>query len=122
MQERTALEERLTSIGRIEQELEDQVTMIELGEAERDQKTVAEAQTALEKLRAQVARSETEALLSGEADANDSYLEVHAGAARPQRINPHVRFLDVDLDAIVDHGVDVDARKRRVAARICVEG
>jgi len=80
MQERTALEERLTSIGRIEQELEDQVTMIELGEAERDQKTVAEAQTALEKLRAQVARSETEALLSGEADANDSYLEVHAGA------------------------------------------
>jgi peptide chain release factor 2 len=54
--------------------------MIELGEAERDQKTVAEAQTALEKLRAQVARSETEALLSGEADANDSYLEVHAGA------------------------------------------
>jgi peptide chain release factor 2 len=80
MQERTALETRLTSIGRIEQELEDQVTMIELGEAERDQKTVAEAQTALEKLRAQVARSETEALLSGEADSNDSYLEVHAGA------------------------------------------
>jgi peptide chain release factor 2 len=80
MQERTALETRLTSLGRIEQELEDQVTMIELGEAERDQKTVAEAQTALEKLRAQVARSETEALLSGEADSNDSYLEVHAGA------------------------------------------
>jgi peptide chain release factor 2 len=80
MQERTALETRLTSLGRIEQELDDQVTMIELGEAERDQKTVAEAQTALEKLRAQVARSETEALLSGEADSNDSYLEVHAGA------------------------------------------
>jgi peptide chain release factor 2 len=80
MQERTALEDQLTSIGRIEQELDDQVTMIELGEAEGDQRTVAEAQEALEKLRAQVARLEMEALLSGEADANDSYLEVHAGA------------------------------------------
>jgi peptide chain release factor 2 len=80
MQERTALEDQLSFIARMEQELEDQVTMIELGEAEGDQKTVADAQAALEKLREQVARSETEALLSGEADANDSYLEVHAGA------------------------------------------
>jgi peptide chain release factor 2 len=80
MQERTALEDQLTSIGRIEQELDDQVTMIELGEAEQDRKAVADAQAALEKLRAEVARREMEALLSGEADANDSYLEVHAGA------------------------------------------
>jgi peptide chain release factor 2 len=80
MQERTALEEQLTSIGRIEQELDDQITMTELGEAEGDQKTINEAQAALEKLRAQVARLEMEALLAGEADANDSYLEVHAGA------------------------------------------
>ena len=80
MQERTALEEQLTSIGRIEQELDDQITMTELGEAEEDQKTINEAQAALEKLRAQVARLEMEALLAGEADANDSYLEVHAGA------------------------------------------
>jgi peptide chain release factor 2 len=80
MQERTALDDQLTSIGRIEQELDDQVTMIELGEAEGDQKTVSEAQTALERLRSEVARLEMEALLSGEADANDSYLEVHAGA------------------------------------------
>jgi peptide chain release factor 2 len=80
MQERTALEDQLTSIGRIEQELDDQLTMIELGEAEGDQKTIADAQEALNKLRVQVARHEMEALLSGEADANDSYLEVHAGA------------------------------------------
>ena len=80
MQERTALEDQLTSIGRIEQELDDQVTMIELGEAEGDRNTVAEAQAALEKLSAQVARLQTEALLSGEADVNDSYVEVHAGA------------------------------------------
>jgi peptide chain release factor 2 len=80
MQERTALEEQLTALGRIEQELDDQLTMIELGEAEKDQKAVAEAEAALQKLKAEVTRRELEALLSGEADANDTYVEVHAGA------------------------------------------
>jgi peptide chain release factor 2 len=80
MQERTALEDQLSAIGRIEQELADQLTMIELGEAEKDQKTITDAEEALKKLKAEVARRELEALLSGEADANDSYLEVHAGA------------------------------------------
>ena len=80
MQERTALEDQLTSISRIERELDDQITMIELGEAEKDQPVVNDAEAALKKLKAEVARREMEALLSGEADSNDSYLEVHAGA------------------------------------------
>ena len=80
MQERTALEDQLTAIGRIGQELDDQLTMIELGEAEKDQKTISDAEAALKRLRAEVARRELEALLSGEADSYDSYLEVHAGA------------------------------------------
>jgi peptide chain release factor 2 len=80
MQERTALEDQLTAIGRIEQELDDQLTMIELGEAEKDQKAIGDAEEALKKLKAEVARRELEALLSGEADNNDSYVEVHAGA------------------------------------------
>jgi len=80
MQERTALEDQLKSIARIELELDDQITMIELGESEKDQSAVTEAEEALKRLKAEVARRETEALLSGEADSNDSYLEVHAGA------------------------------------------
>ena len=80
MQERTALEDQLKSIGRIEQELDDQVTMIELGEAENDPTTITEAEEALKRLKADAARRELEALLSGEADPNDTYLEVHAGA------------------------------------------
>jgi peptide chain release factor 2 len=80
MQERTALEDSLASIGRIEQELDDQITMIELGEAEKDAKVVAEAEAALKKLKADAERRVLEALLSGEADANDTFLEVHAGA------------------------------------------
>src|SRR5690349_15746702 len=80
MQERTALDEQLTALGRMEQELDDQITLIELGESESDPKTIAEAEAALRMLKAEVSRRELEALLSGEADANDCYLEVHAGA------------------------------------------
>ena len=80
MRERDALDDQLKAIGRIEQELEDQLTLIELGEAEKDDKTVGEAEAALKRLKVEVARRELEALLSGEADANDCYLEVHAGA------------------------------------------
>src|SRR5215207_8293842 len=80
MQERTALEDQLNAIGRIEQDLDDHLTMIELGEAEGDAKVVADAEAALRALRAEAARRELEALLSGEADANDAFLEVHAGA------------------------------------------
>jgi peptide chain release factor 2 len=54
--------------------------LIDLGEAENDQKVITEAEQALRNLKAEVARRELEALLSGEADGNDSYLEVHAGA------------------------------------------
>ncbi len=80
MQERNALEDQLKSIGRIEGELEDQLTLLELGESENDQSVIAEAEEGLRKLKADAARRELEALLSGEADALDTYLEVHAGA------------------------------------------
>jgi len=80
MRERDALDDQLKAIGRIEQELDDQLTLIELGETEKDEKTIGEAEVALKRLKVEVARRELEALLSGEADANDCYLEVHAGA------------------------------------------
>ena len=80
MRERDALEDQLNALGRMEQELDDQLMLIELGEEEGDAKTVAEAEAGLARLKAEVARRELEALLSGEADANDCFLEVHAGA------------------------------------------
>ena len=80
MQERTSLEDALTGIGAVERELTDQTDMIELGEAEDDDTVVAEAEAALKALKKEVARRELEALLSGEADRFDTYLEVHAGA------------------------------------------
>jgi peptide chain release factor 2 len=80
MQERTALDDQLNAIGRMEHEVDDHVGMIELGEAEKDQGVVTEAEAALKRLKTEAARRELEALLSGEADANNAYLEVHAGA------------------------------------------
>src|SRR5262249_8554107 len=80
MQERTSLDEALAALGRIEQDLADNIELIGMGEAENDASVVAEAESALKGLRKEVARRELEALLSGEADPNDTYLEVHAGA------------------------------------------
>jgi len=80
MQERTSLEDALSGIGKVERELQDNIDMIELGEAENDAGVVAEAEEALKNLKKEVARRELEALLSGEADRFDSYVEVHAGA------------------------------------------
>ncbi len=80
MRERNKLERAITGYRQVERELEDQLGLIELGEAEGDAAIVAEAEAKLESLRAEVAKRELESLLSGEADANDCYLEVHAGA------------------------------------------
>ncbi|HUR43323.1 MAG TPA: peptide chain release factor 2, partial [Aestuariivirga sp.] len=65
---------------RIEQSLADNRELIELGEAENDPGIVSEAEKALMALRNEVQASELETLLSGEADANDSYLQINAGA------------------------------------------
>jgi peptide chain release factor 2 len=80
MRERTDLDERLNSLGRFERELEDAVTLVELAEAEADDATEKEAIAELEALKLEAERRQIEALLSGEADANDCYIEVHAGA------------------------------------------
>ena len=108
MQERTSLEDQLTSISRIERELDDQLTMIELGEAESDQKVVGEAEAALKRLRADVARRELEALLSGEADPNDSYLEVHAGAGGTESQDWASMLLRMYTRWAEQHGFKVD--------------
>jgi peptide chain release factor 2 len=108
MQERTALEDQLNAISRIERELDDQLTMIELGEAESDPKVVTEAEAALRKLRGDVARRELEALLSGEADANDSYLEVHAGAGGTESQDWASMLLRMYTRWAEQHGYKID--------------
>ncbi len=80
MRERTRLEKSLGAIREIQQGLDDAVGLIELAEAENDQATVAEAEAELAKVAETAAKKQLESLLSGEADGNDCYLEIHAGA------------------------------------------
>jgi peptide chain release factor 2 len=80
MRQRTELEAAVSSVRELEAGIRDNVELIELGEAEGDEAIVKEAEKALEDLRETAARRQIETLLSGEADSNDAYLEVHAGA------------------------------------------
>jgi peptide chain release factor 2 len=80
MRERQQLEDGISGVRTLESSLDDNVALIELGEDEGDSEIVAEAEGALKELKADVARRQIEAMLSGEADANDTYLEVHSGA------------------------------------------
>ena len=80
MRERTQLDEAVTSIKRLSQDLEDAATLIELGEMEGDQDTILEGENGVRAVEAEAARRQIETLLSGEADGFDTYLEVHSGA------------------------------------------
>ncbi|WP_143589684.1 peptide chain release factor 2 [Thalassospira mesophila] len=80
MRERTHLEDSINGYKSLAQDLADNIELIELGEAEGDDDTVTEAEDGLRSIRDIAAKRELESLLSGEADSNDAYLEVHAGA------------------------------------------
>jgi peptide chain release factor 2 len=80
MRERTDIETRLTGIKKLEIELDDASTLIDLGDAEGDEATVKEGEDILRRLVKDGETQQLEALLSGEADASDTFLEVHSGA------------------------------------------
>lgn len=80
MRERTRLEGKINTIKNSEQSLEDNIGLIELGEEEGDESVVLEAEAELKELKHSLDRQQLQSLLSGEADANDAYLQVNAGA------------------------------------------
>ena len=80
MRERNRLERALAGYEEIQRELADNQELVELAEAEDDEGLVEEAKSALLSLRARAGEIELETLLSGEADGNDAFLEIHAGA------------------------------------------
>ena len=80
MRDRQMLVESLETYRRIEADLGDNVELIEMGEAEGDAEIVGEAEASLRALSELAAAKELEALLDGEADGNDTFLEINAGA------------------------------------------
>ncbi len=80
MRERTRLADQVEGVRRLEREVEDTLALIELAEAEDDTATADAAVADLRRLADEAKRREIESLLSGEADGNDCYVEVNAGA------------------------------------------
>jgi peptide chain release factor 2 len=80
MRERQMLADAMGRYTKMKQELSDNIELIEMGEMEDDAEIVSEAEAALKSLKERSAQAELEALLDGEADGNDTFLEINSGA------------------------------------------
>ncbi|HEY6815483.1 MAG TPA: peptide chain release factor 2 [Croceibacterium sp.] len=80
MRERRRLEGAIGTVNAIGREMADAVEFVELGEMEDDDAVVAEGLASLQALATRADADKVQALLGGEADGNDTYLEIHAGA------------------------------------------
>ncbi len=80
MRERQQLEDSINGINHLTQTLNDSIELIAMGEEEDDKSIIEDAENAIRELKEEIDRRQIDMLLSGEADANDTYLEVHAGA------------------------------------------
>ncbi len=80
MRERQLLVDAIETYESIKTDLSDNIELIELGEMEEDEEVVTDAEDAIKKLQTKAAKKELEALLDGEADGNDTFLEINSGA------------------------------------------
>ena len=80
MRERQQLDDGIAGVRKFEADLQENVELIELGEMEGDQEIIQVAEQSLKAMQVEVSRRQVEAMLSGEADGNDTYVEVHSGA------------------------------------------
>ncbi|KEG19677.1 peptide chain release factor 2 [Bartonella bacilliformis Ver097] len=80
MRERQSLEDSINSIQLFTQKLEESIELIAMGEEEHDVDVIADAENTIRELKNKIDKRQIDILLSGEADSNDTYLEIHAGA------------------------------------------
>jgi len=80
MRERNKLDAAMGAITGLERDLSDSLELAEMAEAEGDASLVDEAQATLQEVQKRAAKAELEALLSGEADGNDAFIEINSGA------------------------------------------
>jgi peptide chain release factor 2 len=80
MRERTRLASQIEGVQQLETEVSDTLELIALAEAENDEAMVADGVATLRRIAEEAKRREIESLLSGEADGNDAYIEINAGA------------------------------------------
>ena len=80
MRERRRLDSAIGTVREIKAQMEDAVEFVELGEMEDDDGVIADGLASLKSLATRADADKVAALLSGEADSNDTYIEIHAGA------------------------------------------
>ena len=108
MRERQALVDAMDIHNTISQEMSDNVELIDLGEMEDDQGVIAEAEAALKVLAKKAAAKELEALLNGEADANDTFLEINAGAGGTESCDWALMLARMYVRWAEQHGYSVE--------------
>ncbi|CAG0904225.1 unnamed protein product [Cyprideis torosa] len=80
MRERNYLEDQIGAVRKVETDLNDNIELVEMGEAEGDEEIVLEAEKNLTAMKLEMEKRQLESLLSGEADRNDAYLIVNSGS------------------------------------------
>ncbi|MCL6609056.1 MAG: peptide chain release factor 2 [Geminicoccaceae bacterium] len=108
MRERNRLAAAIDRQRKLEQRLADAVELAELAEAEGDEATLADLERELAALRAEVEKEQLKSLLSGEADGNDCYLEVNAGAGGTESCDWAEMLLRMYLRWAEKHGYEVE--------------
>jgi len=108
MRERTRLADQIGRVQELERERADALEFAELAEAEADEASLDDAATQLGRLKDLAARAELEALLSGEADGNDCFLEVNAGAGGTESNDWANMLLRMYTRWAGAHGMDVE--------------
>ncbi|UXM94193.1 peptide chain release factor 2 [Bartonella sp. HY329] len=108
MRERQRLEESIAGIRLLSQTLDDSVELIAMGEEEGDASIIKDAEEAIKGLKQEIDKRQIDMLLSGEADANDTYLEVHAGAGGTESQDWANMLLRMYTRWADQHGMKVD--------------
>ena len=108
MRRRTQLAARVEAVKSLQGALDDAVTLIELGEAEADAASVAEGEAEIGRLAARARKAQLESLLSGEADANNAYLDVNSGAGGTEAQDWALMLLRMYMRWAEQHGYKVE--------------
>ncbi len=117
MRDRQMLVDAIDTYTGIKRDLADQIELIELGEAEGDAEVVAEAEAAIKALREKAPQKEIEALLDGEADGNDTFLEINAGAGGTESCDWAAMLARMYVRWAEAHGYQVELQSRTRARR-----
>ena len=107
MKEKNRLEQQIGDVRRVENTLNDQIGLIDMAEAEGEEAMVNDAIAALKSLEKDSGKMQLQSLLSGEADSNDAYLEVNAGAGGTEACDWAAMLLRMYIRWAEQHGYKV---------------